>query len=71
MMEESSFPAPGISGGSRCADISVSSKPTMLKSCLPADVIMQRALVPLRRQDVIATLVDDLLGDCALTVELR
>jgi hypothetical protein len=30
---------------------------------------MQRALVPLQRQDVIAALIADLLGDRALAVE--
>jgi hypothetical protein len=30
---------------------------------------MQRALVALQRQDVVATLIDDLLGDLTLAVE--
>lgn len=33
------------------------------------DIVMQRTLVALQRQGVIATLIDDLLGDLALAVE--
>jgi hypothetical protein len=34
-----------------------------------ADVIMKSALVALRCQDIVAVLIDDLLGDRALAVE--
>src|ERR1700733_1183140 len=33
------------------------------------DIIMQRALIALQGQDVVTALIDDLLGDLALTVE--
>jgi len=33
------------------------------------DIVMQRTLVALQRQSVVATPIDDLLGDLALAVE--
>ena len=48
------------------ADLGVSKVPGLLLGCKDRDILVQRALVALQRQDVVSLLVDDLFHDLAL-----